>query len=130
MANGHSGYRGESYDRLVRQEELILDVTERLTEALQETGVTKAELARRLGRTPGFVSQVLGGGRNLTLRTIADIAVALDLRPAFKLSPDWEIVAEESQWPDESRPVDDVSQGPQARKFPISPSVRTSTPDR
>ena len=103
MADGHSGNRDETYDRLVRQEELILDVTERLTEALQETGVTKAELARRLGRTPGFVSQVLGGGRNLTLRTIADIAVALDLRPAFKLSPDWEIVAEESQWPDESR---------------------------
>lgn len=90
-ADGYSGNRDEAFDRLVRQEELILDVTERLTEALQETGVTKAELARRLGRTPGFVSQVLGGGRNLTLRTIADIAVALDLRPAFKLSPDKEI---------------------------------------
>lgn len=129
MADGHSGNRDETYDRLVRQEELILDVTERLTEALQETGVTKAELARRLGRTPGFVSQVLGGGRNLTLRTISDIAVALDLRPAFKLSPDWEIVAEESQWPDESRPVDNVSQAPQARKLPISPAARASTPD-
>ena len=48
--------------------------------------MTRAELARRMGRTPGFVSQVLGGGRNLTLRTIADIAAALSLRPAFKLS--------------------------------------------
>ena len=90
MANACSGRRGETYDRLVRQEELILDVTERLTEALQEMGVTQAELARRLGRTPGFVSQVLGGGRNLTLRTIADITVALDLRPSFALSSDGE----------------------------------------
>ena len=53
--------RGEDFDRLVRQEELILDVTETLTQALEQAGVTKAELARRLGRSPGFVSQVLGG---------------------------------------------------------------------
>ena len=83
--NANSRRRGEAYERLVRQEELILDVTERLTEALQEAGVTKAELARRLGRTPGFVSQLLGGGRNLTLRTISDIAVALSLRPGLEL---------------------------------------------
>ncbi len=69
-------------------------MTERLTEALCETGVTKAELARRLGRTPGFVSQVFGGGRNLTLRTIADIATALSLRPSFELAPDSEPVSE------------------------------------
>lgn len=85
-ANALSGDRGEPYDRLVRQEELILDVTERLTEALRETGVTKTELARRLGRTPGFVSQVFAGGRNLTLRTIADIATALALRPSLELT--------------------------------------------
>lgn len=86
--NANSRRRGEAYERLVRQEELILDVTERLTEALQEAGVTKAELARRLGRTPGFVSQLLGGGRNLTLRTISDIAVALSLRPGLELRVD------------------------------------------
>ena len=100
MANACSGRRGESFDRLVRQEELILDVTERLTEALQEAGMTQAELARRLDRTPGFVSQVLGGGRNLTLRTISDIAAALDLRPAFELSSDHEALLEEVQWTD------------------------------
>ena len=81
---------GEDLDRLVRQEELILDVTETLTRALEDAGVTKAELARRLGRSPGFVSQVFGGGRNLTLRTIADIAAALSSRPALTLSPECE----------------------------------------
>ena len=74
------------FDRLVRQEELILQVTETLTQALDEAGVTKAELARRLGKSPGFVSQVFGGGRNLTLRTVADIAGALSLRPRLELS--------------------------------------------
>ena len=50
-------------DFLVRQEEIILDVTERLTQALDDAGVTKTELAKRLGKSPGYVSQVLGGGR-------------------------------------------------------------------
>lgn len=86
-ANARSERRDAAYDRLVRQEELILDVTERLTEALRDTGMTRAELARRLGRTPGFVSQVFAGGRNLTLRTISDVAAALSLRPALELSP-------------------------------------------
>ncbi len=72
--------------RLLRQEELILEVTERLSEALSQEGITKAELARRLGKTKGFVSQVLAGGRNLTLRTIADIADSLKCRIRIQLA--------------------------------------------
>ena len=84
--NARSGHRGEAYERLLRQERLILEVTEALAGALEDSGVTRAELARRLERTPGFVTQVLGGGRNLTLRTIADIAAALSLQPSFSLA--------------------------------------------
>ena len=62
MADDFLLRQDEEFDRLVRQEELILQVTETLTQALDEAGVTKAELARRLGKSPGFVSQVLGGG--------------------------------------------------------------------
>ena len=95
----------EDFDHLVRQEELILDVTETLTQALETAGVTRAELARRLGRSPGFVSQVFGGGRNLTLRTIADIASALSLRPALTLSADCETRREPAvQWIHEVEP--------------------------
>lgn len=95
MTGDARGHHGEEYERLLCQERLILDVTEQLAGTLEDGGVTRAELARRLGRTPGFVSQVLSGGRNLTLRTIADIAAALSLRPSFKLScnrktvPEW-----------------------------------------
>jgi transcriptional regulator with XRE-family HTH domain len=66
--------------RLLREEELILDVTELLSSALQDKQMTKSELAEKLGRTKGFVTQVLSGNRNLTLRTIADIADALGYR--------------------------------------------------
>ena len=94
MMGDAQGHHGEEYERLLCQERLILDVTEQLAGALEDDGVTRAELARRLGRTPGFVSQLLGGERNLTLRTIADIAAALSLRPSFKLSSDRKTVSE------------------------------------
>ena len=76
----------ENFDRLVRQEELILEVTEKLALALDEAGITRTELAGRLGRTPGYVSQVFAGGRNLTLQTVADIAAALSMRPTLTLN--------------------------------------------
>lgn len=54
--------RNEDFDRLVRQEELFLDVTETLTQALEAAGVTRAELARRLGRSPGSCPGCSGAG--------------------------------------------------------------------
>jgi transcriptional regulator with XRE-family HTH domain len=66
--------------RMLRQEELILEVTEALAGAMRERGVTKSDLAGRLGKTRPFVTQILSGGRNLTLRTIADVAEALGYR--------------------------------------------------
>jgi transcriptional regulator with XRE-family HTH domain len=70
--------------RLLRQEELILEVTETLAEALAREGITKTELAARLGKTKAFVSQILAGNRNLTLRTLADVAEALHCRVNVK----------------------------------------------
>jgi transcriptional regulator with XRE-family HTH domain len=39
--------------------------------------VTRADLARMLGVTPGRVSQILSGDENVTLRTVATVCVAL-----------------------------------------------------
>ena len=78
--------RDEGYVRLVQQEALILDVTEMLVQVLEEADVCRKELAKRLDCIPGYVSQLLGGGKNLTLRTISDVALALDLKPTFLLT--------------------------------------------
>jgi transcriptional regulator with XRE-family HTH domain len=84
--------------RLLRQEELILAITEVLSETMVSKDITKTELARRLGKSKGFVSQILSGGRNLTLRTIADVADALDCRVNFR-APHQSIVGElRSAW--------------------------------
>ena len=63
----------EEFRRLFAQEDLIMEVTEKLCELLEKEKVSRKELADRLGKSKGFVSQLLNGGRNLTLRTVADI---------------------------------------------------------
>ena len=72
----------------LRQEELIIEVTEALARALRSSGLTQTELAARLGKTKGFVSQIMGGGNNLTLRTLADVAGAIGCRIQVNLVPE------------------------------------------
>lgn len=72
----------------LRQEELILEVTEAMARALRTSGLTKTELAARLGKSKGFVSQILGGGKNLTLRTLADVSGALGCKVQVQLKPE------------------------------------------
>jgi transcriptional regulator with XRE-family HTH domain len=61
------------FRKLLAQEELILEMTETICELLEKEQISRKELADRLGKSKGFVSQLLNGGRNLTLRTVADI---------------------------------------------------------
>ncbi len=65
-------------NRLLAQETLILDATEAVCEWLAAEGLSRADLAERLGRSPAYVSQLLNGSRNMTLRTLADMAHALN----------------------------------------------------
>jgi transcriptional regulator with XRE-family HTH domain len=71
-------------------EELSLLVTQLMNEInwhMRERGLTRADLASRMGVSPGRISQVLSGGENLTLRTLASIATALDARFEMDLRP-------------------------------------------
>ena len=74
--------------RGLRQEELILEVTEAIAKALEASEINQSELAARLGKTKGYVSQLMGGGRNLTLRTLADVADALGCRVRVQVCPE------------------------------------------
>ena len=59
---------------------LVTQLTNEITFHMRERGITRADLAARMGVSPGRVSQILGGGENLTLRTLAALASALDAR--------------------------------------------------
>jgi antitoxin component HigA of HigAB toxin-antitoxin module len=75
------------YQRLVEQESLILEATEMLSELIEQSGENRKELAETLGRSKGFVTQILSGDRNMTLRTLADFAFALEHRVKMKAAP-------------------------------------------
>ena len=86
------------FARLMAQGDLIMEVTETLCELLEKEKVSRKELADRLGKTKGFVSQLLGGGRNLTLRTVGDILhvlgykVSLNYQREGKQSRDTKVI--------------------------------------
>ena len=65
---------------------LVTQLTNEITFHMRERGLSRADLAARLGVSPGRVSQILGGGENLTLRTLAALAAALDAHFDFELS--------------------------------------------
>jgi len=58
-------------------ERLILRTTELILSMMNDEGVTRKELAQRIGKSKGHVSQLLNGERNMTLRTLAEMAHAL-----------------------------------------------------
>ena len=65
---------------------LVTQLTNEINWLMRERGLSRADLAARMGVSPGRVSQILGGGENLTLRTLAALAVALDARFDFELN--------------------------------------------
>src|SRR5665647_1540229 len=71
------------FRKLLAQEELILEVTETICDILENEKVSRKGLADRLGKSKGFISQLLNGGRNLTLRTVADILHVLGYKVAL-----------------------------------------------
>ena len=63
--------------REIARERLLIRATEQINQALEDRGVTRAEMARRLGVAPSEITMRLRGTRNLTLATISDMLDAL-----------------------------------------------------
>jgi len=58
-------------------EGVLLDVNERICALMDAKGISRSELARRLGKSRQYVTRLLNGQPNVTLRTLTEIAVAL-----------------------------------------------------
>ena len=57
----------------------LFRVTEDILVAMEDLGVSKSELARRLGKSKPRITQLLSGSSNMTIGTLSDIAVELGL---------------------------------------------------
>lgn len=63
--------------KLFQQERLLVDVAAMICQLMKTKNMNRKELADALQVTKGRVTQILGGERNLTLRTLADIFTVL-----------------------------------------------------
>jgi transcriptional regulator with XRE-family HTH domain len=76
--------RRRTYVRLIG--EIRHALNQALTEEHTARGLTKADIARLLGKDKSFVSKKLAGTSNMTLETLADLAFAMN-RPAHVSLP-------------------------------------------
>lgn len=70
------GKRRRTYVRMLSEIQHAL--LEALDEENRDRGLTRAEIARILGKNKSFVTRKLSGDTNMTLESLADIAFALD----------------------------------------------------
>jgi transcriptional regulator with XRE-family HTH domain len=68
-------------------ESLALDVVTSVWQIMQERGMTQKDLAETVGKNPVYISRLLNGSHNLTLRTIAEILVALGQKARIEITP-------------------------------------------
>ena len=75
-SNLHIDKRRRTYARLLGEIQHAL--LEALDEEYRDRGLTRAEIARLIGRDKSFVTRKLTGESNMTLQSLADLAFALD----------------------------------------------------
>lgn len=64
---------------------LVDSLSDQIAEYMEDTGVSKAELARRLGSSRAFVTKVLAGDANMTLKTFSKVLFHLGAKPEVKI---------------------------------------------
>ncbi len=66
---------------------LLYDIAEDVYVAMEEQGLSQAELSERIGAHRQFVNRFLNTPHNTTLRTVVRLATALGLEFAYELKP-------------------------------------------
>jgi transcriptional regulator with XRE-family HTH domain len=65
----------------------IVEFTEDICRLMDEQGVSRAELARRLGTSRAYITKLLGGDANFTLQTMTKISMALGAAVHVHVAP-------------------------------------------
>lgn len=64
-----------------------IEFTEELCRVMEEKGVSRAELARRVGSSAAYITKILRGNTNFTLATMAKFCRALGMDMRLHLAP-------------------------------------------
>lgn len=71
-------FKGLENDPEYLAECAIVEFTEDMAKRMDELGVSRSELARRLDTTPAYITKILRGNANFTLKSMVRIASALE----------------------------------------------------
>lgn len=86
----------------------IVEFTEDICRLMDEQGVSRADLARRLGTSRAYVTKLLGGNANFTLETMTKVAMALGAAVHVHVADQNAVV----RWQTGDRPASTVSEAP------------------
>jgi transcriptional regulator with XRE-family HTH domain len=75
------------FRRLLSVETLAAEASELISKLMAEQNVSKAGLARRLKKSRAWVTQLLSGKANMTVRTLAEVVFALDAEVKLQAQP-------------------------------------------
>jgi transcriptional regulator with XRE-family HTH domain len=81
----------------------VQELTEEISRLMEGEGISRSELARRLGTSPAYVTKILRGDANFTLATMVRLARALGTELRLQLIPTATVDREASKRP-EARP--------------------------
>lgn len=73
-------------EKAFAREDLIYNLTEDLLILMETKGITKNSLARQMNKSKSYISQLLNGSRNMTLKTLSDICFELNCSFSYELS--------------------------------------------
>jgi transcriptional regulator with XRE-family HTH domain len=78
------------FRKMLSVESLVAEASETIARLMAERNVSKADLARRLNKSRSWVTQLLSGSANMTVRTLAEVAYALDAEVTLRAErPAW-----------------------------------------
>lgn len=83
---GHNGQK-KPVDFAVLQESALAIAQATLENALASSGITRSELAEKMSRPRSFISRMMSGSHNLTIKTFALALAACGFEPRFAYTP-------------------------------------------
>ena len=64
-----------------------LELTEDISKIMEDGGISQKKLSRLLGTSEAYISKVLNGNENLSIKSISKLAFALDCAPHIHIAP-------------------------------------------
>ena len=80
------------FSRLFAVESAVTEAAGVIARLMEEQRVSKAELARRMGRSRAWVTQLLSGSANMTVRTLGEVTFS------SLLATVWTIISSTATW--------------------------------